>query len=992
MIQSNQKTSLLVASQLPEFIREDPSYANFVAFVQAYYEWLEQEGNVTDVSKNLLTYKDIDETTTQFLDFFTNDFLPFFPADILTDKTKVIKIAKELYQTKGTPASYKFLFRILYNTDVDFFFTEDAVLKASSGTWYVAQSLNLASNNPNFLNIANLRIFGETTKSIATIETSTFDGTKTEVFISNIERLFQSGEFVRVVDSNNQDVYFLNGQQVPVGTPGAETLSAKVIGQISQVKVDPNNRGLAYQPGDPVVFYGGLNSNTGHGATATVATTTSGSIQRVTVLTGGYGYTAYPNTVISFNDLNAGAAAPIAVVGSLNPAGVANVSLIPTDVIALKRFEYIGNVYHNGLPYSVGANTKDPRNESGGAFSTNWTQSQYNFANNLTANANTSLANAFTFTGFSTYPIGSILVQNAGGGITQPPTVVATSEFAVEDSLVSNLTNLGILAPIQIVNGGLGYQVNDTIVFSGGTGYGAHANVTQVASNGMITAINYVYSTYEQTPHRYPLGGMGYRVNGLPSVTVHSANTQASNASIYVPGVLGSGATFSPVYNRVGSISTFNITDPGTDYISTPNISLKVQDICVSNVSITNLPTKGDIVYQGVSLNNSSYIATVDSITQLVSFANTAQSLYNIRLYNYNNVPNYNLPLVVEYAGPITNPGYHPTGAVLRLNNSYASLNVNSKYDSSGVITYGDGTARGNTSFLNGLAISQGQYLDSSGQLSSYDVLQSPKYNNYTYEITLEKEIAAYRKTLLDLLHPSGMQVIGRFAMKGQANINFTESGYLDQGHTLGYYTGDPGSYASMTSDYVNQSNNIIQFGSLVGANLQQIILPNDSITLTLTNGFQVRSEVISINDGQANTVVLKDNVWLTYANVAYVTANAGSNVINISSLTGSYDIVNNENYSNTAAPILDIVYPGDHVLVANNSELLVIGVNASANTITVGSNLTSAANSLMTVRRTVLTTNVRIDGPVGTQFFPELTDQFGNRIVTQNNDIILLG
>jgi hypothetical protein len=488
------------------------------------------------------------------------------------------------------------------------------------------------------------------------------------------------------------------------------------------------------------------------------------------------------------------------------------------------------------------------------------------------------------------------------------------------------------------------------------------------------------------------LGGLGYKINNLPTVTVNSANNLASNASIYIPGILGSGATFSPVYNRVGSVSTFNITDPGTDYISTPNVSLKVQDICVSNVSITNLPVKGDIVYQGASLNNSNYIATVDSINQIFAFSDPTQSLYNIRLYNYNNIPSYNLPLIVEYAGPITNPGYHPTGAVLKLNNSYGTLNVQSRYDSTGVITYGDGTAKANTSFLNGLAISQGQYLDSSGQLSSYDVLQSPKYNNFTYEITLEKEIAAYRKTLLDLLHPTGMQVIGRFAMKGQANTNFTEAGFLDQGHTLGFYTGDPGSYASMVSDYTNQSNNIIKFGGLVGANLESFILPNSSITLTLTNGYQIRSEVLLTTDNSANTVLLKDNVWLTYANVAYVHANANSSVINISSLTGSYDIINNGKYSNTAYPLIDIVHPGDFVLVANNSEKVVIGVNAVNNTITLGSNLSANANSLMSVRRTVLTSNIRIDGPVGTQFFPILTDQFGNVFVTQNNDTILLG
>ena len=83
MIDSGQKTSLLVSSQLPEFIRDEPSYANFVTFLQAYYEWLEQNNNVTDRTKNLLNYKDVDTTTEEFIDYFTlqlliNFFLEFF--------------------------------------------------------------------------------------------------------------------------------------------------------------------------------------------------------------------------------------------------------------------------------------------------------------------------------------------------------------------------------------------------------------------------------------------------------------------------------------------------------------------------------------------------------------------------------------------------------------------------------------------------------------------------------------------------------------------------------------------------------------------------------------------------------------------------------------------------------------------------------------------------------------------------------------------------
>jgi hypothetical protein len=175
MIPNNQKTSLLIPQQLPAFIRDDPSYATFVAFLEAYYEWLEQTNNVTDRSKNLLNYSDIDNTTAEFINYFTEEYLSYFPQEILANKTEVVKLAKQLYQSKGTTASYKFLFRILFNQDVDFFFTKDAVLKASSGIWYVAKNLNVNTTDQNWLLINNLpsgslRIFGETTKSFATIE------------------------------------------------------------------------------------------------------------------------------------------------------------------------------------------------------------------------------------------------------------------------------------------------------------------------------------------------------------------------------------------------------------------------------------------------------------------------------------------------------------------------------------------------------------------------------------------------------------------------------------------------------------------------------------------------------------------------------------------------------------------------------------------------------------------------------------------------------
>jgi hypothetical protein len=90
--------------------------------------------------------------------------------------------------------------------------TGEAVLRASDGKWYISKSLKLATNDEQFLSIDNLRLFGEISKSFASVERSRRIDDKTEIYLSTVERSFQSGEYVRVVDSNNQDIYFKNSQ------------------------------------------------------------------------------------------------------------------------------------------------------------------------------------------------------------------------------------------------------------------------------------------------------------------------------------------------------------------------------------------------------------------------------------------------------------------------------------------------------------------------------------------------------------------------------------------------------------------------------------------------------------------------------------------------------------------------------------------------------------------------------------------------------------
>lgn len=943
------KTSSLIPSQLPEYIREDPSYGNFVLFLQSYYEWLEQQDNVLDRSKNLLNYKDVDNTSNEFINYFINEFLRNFPEDILIDKSKAVKLSKELYQSKGTPSSYKLLFRILYNSDFDYYLTKDSVLRASDGIWYVPKSIKVDSADPNFLKIDNYRLLGETSKTIATVENSVLSGTRTEIFISNITRLFQSGEFVRIVDNNNRDILF-----------DGEVLRGKIVGQISKITIDPQNRGLLYEVGDPVIVYGGLSSSNGVGAIAEVGSVTAGAIQNLTLLTGGYGYTESPNTII--NIVNAPTAS--AVIGSLNPSSntTSNVILFAIDTPNTTKSTGSGLIKN----VTIGAG-------------------QYYLPSNPTANANTTLKNSLSFSSFFAYPISSVVLLNGGGGIKQTPVATAIARVPDNSSDSANayayIKNIGILAPIKISNGGVGYQSNDVIVFSDGSGYGAYANVMNVSETGAITEVSYV-----QGENSYPLGGMGYRSTALPRLSVVSANNQASNASLFVPGILGDGASFDTVVDKIGSVGLINIVDPGQDYSSTPSVSLKVQDIVVSNVSVYDLPKKGDVVYQGSNVEISVYTATVNSISLLQGNEDPSQSLYNLRVFNYSSKLTNQKPLLANGVLHIANS--------TTINMVLANTAFSEKYDANGVKTFGDGKAKANASFLNGLVISEGMYINQQGQPSSFSVLQSDIYNNFTYEITVEKEIAKYRDILLSLLHPTGMKVIGRYALRSNTHMfetHVSESMYT--GIPLDTYTGYTASGIEMIADFDNMSNNIIKFTNLAGSNISNFIFANTSI-IEITNSRQnVRSEIVSV-DGSSNTAIIKDNVWLSFANVAIISASSNSNVINIISVTSSYNLVNNGDYSNTMYPMMDILYAGDSVLISNNTSRTVSSVDYVGGKIYLTSNITNNANSYLSVSRTLIANNSRvvIYGPIGIEYTPELTTEDGLSITTEDDKIIILG
>jgi hypothetical protein len=123
---SRTNLSAVVSRQLPEHIRED--YPTFVAFVEAYYEYLQAQG------VDFTTIRDIDRTLTEFVDQFKKELAYNLP-NITQNERFLLQNVKDQYLAKGSEGSYKLLFKLLFGKEVELVYPGRSMLRASDGRW-----------------------------------------------------------------------------------------------------------------------------------------------------------------------------------------------------------------------------------------------------------------------------------------------------------------------------------------------------------------------------------------------------------------------------------------------------------------------------------------------------------------------------------------------------------------------------------------------------------------------------------------------------------------------------------------------------------------------------------------------------------------------------------------------------------------------------------------------------------------------------------------
>ena len=111
---TDNKVSLLINKQVPEFVREE--YPLFISFLEAYYEFLETKqgselNDLTSQAKKLRNLIDVDASIEEFTTNFFNTFATFLPIDVSVDKGILIKHILPLYLAKGNEKSFSLLFK-----------------------------------------------------------------------------------------------------------------------------------------------------------------------------------------------------------------------------------------------------------------------------------------------------------------------------------------------------------------------------------------------------------------------------------------------------------------------------------------------------------------------------------------------------------------------------------------------------------------------------------------------------------------------------------------------------------------------------------------------------------------------------------------------------------------------------------------------------------------------------------------------------------------
>jgi len=522
---SDNKVSLLINRQVPEFVREE--YPVFISFLEAYYEFLEnkqgtKKNDLLTKAKELKDISDVDISIEDFEEQFLNTYASYLPKDSQVDKALLIKNVLPLYLAKGNEKSFKLLFRMLFNDEVDIILPKNNVLKASDGKWTVdnilrietdVRSVYTATGNTTFLlaqqvNTDEALVYVNSV--LKTYATDYYIRKESKKLVFNTAPVANSE--VKVVYTNF-DVALLKDRKVTGKTSGATALVER---SVKRIITDRLNLGFPFELfiNDKTLigtFSGGEEVEAtvidDNGGLITLRADTFSIVNKINVVNGGASYNVGDIVIVTGGGATEDATAIVddivegyidGIVVNYGGAG----------------FELNGDIAVSGIsPFSLdlavdGVDTTGVANSTLDTFTvsndvistyanTLISAANYGFPSTIITageNVSTVIADALSFLTISNLgPITNVIVLFSNTSTAISPTLDANAPTFIAGTTTYSIKDFRSVGRIKINNGGQFYQVGDEIVFGsnppGTFGTGAAAAVKAVSATGAITQI-----------------------------------------------------------------------------------------------------------------------------------------------------------------------------------------------------------------------------------------------------------------------------------------------------------------------------------------------------------------------------------------------------------------------------------------------------------------------------------------------------------------------
>ena len=235
--------------------------------------------NVGRATGNLLNYKTLETSVDKYVEYLREELYPSIPASYYGDKRLIAQYFKDFYESKSNEQSYRFLFKLLYDEDIEFYYPGTDILRISDGNFektQIIRTIAISADTRDIFLFLNKTIRGQTSGVLANVVDikKFFIGSLeiAEMTLKLVSGTFTAGE--EVVDIDDED------------------LSTTIYGIVSGVTVVDGGSG--YQEGNIITITGD-----GSDAQAIVSSIKESPISALTVNTVGHGYQLNTEAIIN---------------------------------------------------------------------------------------------------------------------------------------------------------------------------------------------------------------------------------------------------------------------------------------------------------------------------------------------------------------------------------------------------------------------------------------------------------------------------------------------------------------------------------------------------------------------------------------------------------------------------------------------------------------------------------------------------------------------